>query len=76
MKDITIRAAKTFLQGFLGFLSIKLASADLNSMAVIKSLIVGGAAAGFSAEMNMIITIINTNKLLADNTKGDATISE
>lgn len=76
MKDIVIRALKTFIQGFLGYLSIKLATADLNSMAVIKSLLVGGAAAGFSAEMNLILTVIGSSKTTKDETKGDVAVSE
>lgn len=75
MKDILIKATKTFIQGFLGFLSIKLVSADLNNMAVIKSLLVGGAAAGFSAEMNLILTVINSNKTTKEE-KGDVSSNE
>lgn len=75
MKDILIKAAKTFIQGFLGFLSIKLVSADLNNMAVIKSLLVGGAAAGFSAEMNLILSVINNNKTTKEE-KGDVATNE
>lgn len=75
MKDIFIRALKTFIQGFLGFLSIKLVSADLNSMAVIKSLLVGAVSAGFSAEMNLIITVMNSSKTV-ETPKGDVSASE
>lgn len=59
MKDIFIRAIKTFIQGFLGALAVSLPNADLTNMAVIKSLLIGAIAAGISAVMNLIINLIN-----------------
>ena len=55
-RDISIRALKTFIQGFLGALTITLPSSDLSNQAVVKSLLIGGIAAGISAVMNLIIT--------------------
>lgn len=59
MKDILIRALKTFIQGFLGALAVSLPNADLTNMAVLKSLLIGAIAAGISAVMNLIINLIN-----------------
>lgn len=59
MKDIFIRAIKTFIQGFFGALAVSLPNADLTNMAVLKSLLIGAIAAGISAVMNLIINLIN-----------------
>lgn len=59
MKDILIRALKTFIQGFLGALAITLPSANLSDGAVIKSLLIGALAAGISALMNLVIQLMN-----------------
>jgi hypothetical protein len=58
MKDILIRAIKTFIQGFLGALAITLPNSDLMAEGVIKSLLIGAIAGGISAVMNMIINLI------------------
>lgn len=55
MKDITIRALKTFIQGFLGALAITLPNSDFTSTEVIKSLLIGAVAGGISAVMNLAI---------------------
>jgi hypothetical protein len=62
MKDILIRAGKTFIQGFLGALAITLTSADLTNMTVIKSIMIGALAGGISAVMNLVINYINKQK--------------
>ena len=62
MKDILIRALKTFIQGFLGALAITLPNANLSDMAVVKSLLIGALAAGISAIMNLIIQLMNKEK--------------
>ena len=59
MKDILIRAVKTFIQGFLGALAVTLPSTDLSDVAVIKSLLIGAFAGGISAVMNLIINYLN-----------------
>ena len=59
MKDILIRALKTFIQGFLGALAITLPNANLGDMAVVKSLLIGAIAAGISAIMNLIVQLLN-----------------
>lgn len=55
MKDILVRALKTFIQGFLGALVVVLPSSDLTDEAVLKSLLIGGLAGGISAVMNFAI---------------------
>lgn len=59
MKDILIRAVKTFIQGFLGALVVTLPSTDLSDSAVIKSLLIGAFAGGISAVMNLVINYLN-----------------
>ncbi len=62
MKDILIRALKTFIQGFLGALAVTLPSSDLSNSDVIKSLLIGGIAAGISAVMNLIINSMDKKR--------------
>lgn len=58
MKDILIRAIKTFIQGFLGALAVTLPSSDFENTAVLKSLLIGALSGGVSAVMNMIINLL------------------
>ena len=62
IKDIVIRALKTFIQGFLGALAISLPSTDLSDIALIKSILIGALAGGISAVMNLIVNFINQRK--------------
>lgn len=55
IKDISIRALKTFVQGFLGALAITLPSADLTNTSILKSVLIGALAGGISAVMNLIV---------------------
>lgn len=59
IKDICIRAIKTFIQGFLGALTITLPSTDLTDIALVKSILIGAIAGGISAVMNLIINLLN-----------------
>lgn len=59
IKDICIRAIKTFIQGFLGALAITLPSTDLSDIALVKSIFIGAIAGGISAVMNLIINLLN-----------------
>ena len=59
IKDICIRAIKTFIQGFLGALAITLPSTDLSDIALVKSILIGAIAGGISAVMNLIINLLN-----------------
>lgn len=58
MKDISMRAIKTFIQGFLGALAITLPNSDFTSTEVIKSLLIGAVAGGLSAVMNFVISTL------------------
>lgn len=62
MKDILVRAIKTFIQGFLGALAVTLPSTDLSDGAVVKSLLIGAIAGGISAVMNLVITYLDKSK--------------
>ena len=59
MKDLLIRAGKTFIQGFLGALAVTLPSSDFSDMSVVKSLLIGAIAGGISAVMNLVINLLN-----------------
>ena len=59
MKDIIIRATKTFIQGFLGALAVTLPNNNYNDLTVIKSLLIGAIAAGISAVMNLFLGYLN-----------------
>ena len=61
MKDICIRAFKTFIQGFLGALVITLPTTDLTNTELLKSILIGAAAGGISAVMNFIRDLIIKN---------------
>lgn len=58
MKDILIRALKTFVQGFLGALVVTLPSADLSDSALVKSILIGALAGGISAVMNLVLNYL------------------
>lgn len=58
IKDISIRALKTFIQGFLGALAITLPSADLTNISILKSVLIGATAGGISAVMNLIVNLL------------------
>mgnify|MGYP003298388252 CR=1 FL=1 len=62
MKDIIIRATKTFIQGFLGALAVTLPNSDVSDLLVIKSILIGATAAGISAVMNLILSFLNKKK--------------
>ena len=57
-KDIAIRAGKTFLQAFLGALTIDLATMPQDG-SVWKDMLLAAIAAGISAVMNFAITMLN-----------------
>lgn len=58
MKDIFIRAIKTFIQGFLGALVVSLPNSDLTSSEVLKSLLIGALAGGISCLMNFVLNLM------------------
>ena len=58
LKDIAVRAGKTFLQAFLGALTIDLTTMPQDG-SVWKDMIIAALAAGISAVMNFAITMLN-----------------
>lgn len=62
LKDIGIRAAKTFLQAFFGSISVEtiLAAADRS---IVRSMLISAAAAGISAVMNLVIASLENDYL-------------
>lgn len=57
--DISQRALKTFLQGFVGALVVMLPTSDLCIEGTLKSLLIGALAGGLSALMNYINNLLN-----------------
>lgn len=57
-KDIGIRAAKTFAQAFLGAIVIDVSTLNADA-SVWRSMLLAAAAAGISAVMNMVLTMLN-----------------
>lgn len=55
LKDILIRAFKTFIQGFLATLIILIKETDLTDESLLKSVLIGALAGGISAVMNLIL---------------------
>lgn len=62
IKDIIVRALKTFVQGFLGALAITLPNTDLSDQALLKSILIGAFAGGISAVMNLIINWLKSKQ--------------
>ena len=63
MKDIIIRALKTFIQGFFGALIITLPTTDLTDIALLKSILIGALAMGISALMNFILKLMKGEEI-------------
>ena len=62
IKDIIVRALKTFVQGFLGALAVTLPGTDLTQEGILKSLLIGGISGGISAVMNLIVNLLKKEK--------------
>ena len=62
MKDILIRATKTFIQGFLGSLVVFINGTQNFDEKLIKSALIGALAGGLSALMNFIINLLEESK--------------
>ncbi len=59
MRDILIRAGKTFLQGFLASLMVFINSNATIDKTMLKSAIIGAIASGISACMNFVIQLLD-----------------
>ena len=55
LKDVLIRAFKTFIQGFLATLIVLIKETDLTDENLLKSVLIGALAGGISAVMNLIL---------------------
>ena len=55
LKDVLIRAFKTFRQGFLATLIILIKETDLTDESILKSVLIGALAGGISAVMNLVL---------------------
>ena len=62
LKDILIRAFKTFIQGFLATLIVLLKESDLSDENLLKSVLIGALAGGISAVMNLILNALDNEK--------------
>lgn len=58
IKDIAIRTAKTFIQGFIGALVVILPNSDYTDEAFLKSALIGALAGGICAVMNAIMKVL------------------
>lgn len=68
IKDIVIRALKTFVQGFLATLIVLLKDTDLTDESILKSVLIGALAGGISAVMNLVIQSLNKDNQTTFNT--------
>ena len=59
LKDICIRAFKTFIQGFLASLMMSMNNLSNFDKTLVKSALLGALAGGLSALMNFIIQLLN-----------------
>ena len=62
MKDILIRATKTFIQGFLGSLVVFINGTQNFDEKLIKSALIGALAGGISALSNYILKLLEEKK--------------
>lgn len=62
LKDVLIRAFKTFIQGFLATLIILIKETDLTDENLLKSVLIGALAGGISAVMNLILHALDNEK--------------
>lgn len=62
LKDIGIRAAKTFIQAFLANISIETVLAS-NDRSLVRSMLISATAAGISAVMNLALAALENDYL-------------
>lgn len=58
LKDILIRAFKTFIQGFLAALIVLLKDTNVEDFSMLKTILIGALAGGISAVMNLILKML------------------
>lgn len=59
MKDVLIRAGKTFLQAFLSSLVVFINTTGSIDKTMLKSALIGAIASGISACMNFVIQLLD-----------------
>lgn len=62
MKDILIRAGKTFIQGFFASLVVFINGTQNFDKKLIISALIGALAGGLSAVMNFVINLLEESK--------------
>lgn len=63
MKDILVRAGKTFIQASMAYLAIALQGGiDITNTEILKGIGIGALSSGISALMNVIIKALNKSK--------------
>ena len=72
IKDISKRAIKTFIQGFLATLIYSLKDTDLTDMSILKPALIGALAGGISAVMNFTYNLLPKN----DDTEASGDLDE
>lgn len=76
LKDVLIRAFKTFIQGFLATMIVLLKESDLTDLNILKSVLIGALAGGISAIMNLIIKALEKEIPQEFEDAGDLEIEE
>lgn len=64
IREIGERCFKTFIEAFIGALTITLPNADLTDKSIMYSVIVGAIATGISALLNLALNYIDKKKVL------------
>ena len=67
IKDIVIRALKTFIQGFIATLLVLIKDSNITDTKILKSLIIGALAGGISAVMNFVYNLLPKTPTFEEN---------
>lgn len=71
IKDVLVRTAKTFIQGFIGALVVILPNNDYTDEAFLKSALIGALAGGVCAVMNLIIKALEPEEIISEDEEDD-----
>lgn len=67
IKDIVIRALKTFIQGFIATLLVLIKDSNITDTKILKSIIIGALAGGISAVMNFVYNLLPKTPTFEEN---------
>ena len=67
IKDIIIRAVKTFIQGFIATLLVLIKDSNITDTKILKSIIIGALAGGISAVMNFVYNLLPKTPTFEEN---------